>query len=218
MATASANPHLITFYETSYWATGDYPTKEQVQSLFKFSNEEYKEQLKLLSAPLGNRGLPTDCFQKDSPVRKPRGVDLLDPVFVLAVGFIVDTVDKRTTTAKLKACGMSTAQWKAHLKKPDHRKYFEDRLNDSFSQDVENSAKLSIARNVEAGDLQTIKYFHEYTGRYRPDSQNTILNIGVLLGRIMEILSQHLDSEALSKVADEFDQVMIESTARELSA
>lgn len=213
----SADPHLITYFETTYWSVGTFPTKEEIISLFGYSPEEYSKQLAELVEPLKARGLPGESLLPPPPVKKKLPKNLLDPMFVLAVGQIVDTVDKRSTAAKLKALGLSTAKWTALLRIPENRDYFEKRLNGSFNGDVGNAAKLSLARNVEAGDLQSIKYYNEFTGKYRPDA-GLGLNVGILIGRMMEILSSRLSPEVMTEIADEFEQA-IEATSRaELSA
>jgi len=216
----SADPHLITYYELTYWNTGKYPTNEQVIEQFGYTKEEFAKEFMELLEPLKTRGLPIIDLEIPSttPVKKKKlPENLLDPIFVLAAGQILDTVDKRATAAKLKALGMSTAQWKAMLRIPENREYFEKRLKNSMMGDVALSADLALARNVEAGDLQSVKYFNEYQGRYRPDA-GLGMNVGILIGRFMEILSRRLTPEVMLEIADEFDAAVIETSTKELSA
>ena len=210
----AANPHLITFYELQYWKDGTWPDKETVKSVFKFNEQEWQNQVREIISPLSNRGLPSEEILPPPPV-KENVAEIFDPMFVLACNAICDTFDKRTLAAKLKGIEMSTAKWKAYLKKPRYREYFEKRWKESF-QDVELSAEMSLARNVEAGDLQSVKYYYELTGKYRPNDI-TIMNLGVIIGRLMEILAARLAPDVLSEIADEMDKV-INTASRELTA
>jgi hypothetical protein len=66
---------------------------------------------------------------------------------------------------------------------------------------------LALARNVDNGDLQSIKYFNELTGRYRGNDE-TVVNLMVLLGRMMEVLAKHVEPQILAAIADELDNVI----------
>jgi len=204
---------IITFYEARFWLESKIPTKEEVRNRFNLSSREYENYYDSISEPLENRlGIKLKPLKTTSPV-KDRGPEFeLDPVFTVACSIICDTADKRATAAKLKQLGLSTKQWQALLTIPAHKIYFEKKLDLAFGG-IESSAKLALGKNVEAGDLQSIKYYMEYSGKYRPASDN-LINIAFLLGRLMEVLSQYVTPEELSKIADEFDSVL---TVKELT-
>lgn len=210
---------VLTFYETRFWLTATLPNNEEVKNRFSLSQRVFDNYYDRLVEPLKNRlGLelkPRSTFNLDTGAVKISGPEAdLDPLFVMATSIICDTADKRTTAAKLKQLGMTTKQWQGQIKLPAQRAYFEKRLAESFDN-VELSAKLSLSKNVEAGDLQSIKYYHEYTGKYRPQNDTT-LNLVFLMGRMMEILSKFLSPEQLSLVADEIDNVLEVKETKEL--
>ncbi|MET0786342.1 MAG: hypothetical protein ABWY25_06510, partial [Paenisporosarcina sp.] len=155
-----------------------------------------------LEEVLINRGLPT----YDSPTNR------IDSNFALAVTLICDISDKRTKAAKLKDAGLTTRQWTGFLKRNSHYNYFQERLNKVWNDEVEPNAKLAISRAVEAGDLQAVKYFHEYTDRYRPQDQQ-IVNLQLIISGLLEILARHLSKELLQIVATELEQTGLLSIA-----
>ena len=148
-----------------------------------------------LEEVLLNRGLPT----YDSPPNR------IDSNFALAVTLICDISDKRTKAAKLKDAGLTTRQWTGFLKRRSHYNYFQTRLERVWNDEVEPNAKLAISRAVEAGDLTAVKYFHEYTDRYRPQDQQ-IVNLSLIVSGLLEILAKHLSRELLQTVATELEQ------------
>lgn len=135
-----------------------------------------------------------------------KGPDELDPLWVLACSIILDGTDKRSTAAKLKAIGMSSAKWEAFNRRPQYKAFYEEALGRQFGQ-AENSAKLSLIRNIESGDLASIKHYQEYTGKFRPNSELT-MNLGFIIAQLMEVLSRKLSSEDLIEVSESFDTIL----------
>lgn len=217
-----ANPYLITYLNATHTLLQEYPTLSQLKSEFGYeTDEELKDELRLCSAPLEYRGLPNALdFYFPAPVKisapkKPKTEEFLyDGEFLLACEMILDTADKRTLAAKLKAIGLSTAKWNRLLKVEKNRAYMKKLLDSKYS-DTETALKISLMRNVEAGDLQSMKYFDEREGLYRPQS-DTMLNLGVVIGRLMEVLAKHLPPDTLNQVAEEIE-ISINET-RELTA
>jgi len=217
-----ASPQILTFYEATFWMSGSYPTPKEVKEKFNLTSAHFKEEYETLNAPLSQRGLPDLppileavplTFKKEGTL--PKKQSDLDPTFVLAVNLICATTDKRSTAAKLKAISVTPQKWQGFLKSEKNRNYFEKRLDEAFGQ-VEYAAKLALARNVESGDLQSIKHYQEYTGRFRPNSE-TEVNIGLLLAKLMEILTKYLAPPMMAQVADEFEQI-INVPSKELTA
>ena len=112
-------------------------------------------------------------------------------------------MDKRTIPAKLKEAGLSTKDWQAFLRRKRHYEYFQSRLDEVFDEDIRNEAKLALAKSVTNGDLQAIKYYNELKNIYRPETQNSLQLISVVLTAVMEILAANVSSEVLNRVAAE---------------
>jgi hypothetical protein len=195
---------VVTHYHTRFYFDGFYPTDEEICEKFAIPEGEFLNFRENISKALVIRGLDPLPLKKTTH-NAPRSVPGLDPFFVLACDLMVDTLDKRSASAKLKAIGLTTTRWKALLQKEDHKEYFSRRLEATF-RETDNAAKLALSRNVEAGDLQSIKYFHEVTGIYRPNEE-LLMNVGILVGKIMEILAKRVEPAILAEIAEEFDTI-----------
>jgi hypothetical protein len=136
--------------------------------------------------------------------------------FVNAANLILDHSDRRSKPAKLKSIGLTTRQWNMWLKLPKCREYVEKEVNDVFTLISPVEAKQSLARAVEQGDLNAVKYFHELTGVYRP-GQESLVNLAAVLAAVMEILVKYVEPSIFPQVAQELDQV-IEATGKELGS
>ena len=164
--------------------------------------------MKLVLSPA--KSLDFESKLPTPPVKRPALEDEFPPNFILAVNMICDTYDKRTLAAKLKSIGVSTNAWKAFLKNEKNRKYFEKRFNDSFHYDTGVAAKIALSNNVAAGDLQSIKYYNEWTGKYIPGQQNDV-SIGIIIAKLMEILARRLAPQALNEIANEIELALSET-------
>lgn len=204
---------VLTYYDAMFWMNSKLPSPDMVMERFSLTLESFNEVYVRCREPLANRGIkaPADPFNKPKPKLHPpvKSDDPdfeLDPVFVVATSIICDSADKRSTAAKLKALGLTTKQWQAALKIPEHRAYFELRVKEAF-EGAESASKVALAKNIESGDLQSIKYYNELTGRYRPQEESFI-NFMALISRFMEILSKRVEPAVLAEIADEFDAII----------
>jgi hypothetical protein len=193
----------------------EYPSSEEITAHFGMSHAEFvKASFQAsLNRALFLRGwdpyeLPVGNLQTQKS-RKPG----IDPLFALAVGLITDVIDKRSKAQKLKAAGISSARFNYLLGKEDHRAYFDKKMKALHSQ-MAGITSLSLIRNSENGDLQSIKYYNELTGVYR-GTDETVMNLMVILGRMMEVLAKHVEPQVLALVADELDRV-IDVTPKEI--
>lgn len=205
----------IDLLEKAYHSTGKYPPIQAVSAWIEDlgfrkdvprTKEEWQNYLTHASFEeiLINRGLPT----YDSHVQR------IDLNFSLAVTLICDISDKRSIAAKLKDAGLTTRQWEGFLKRKSHYDFFNSRLTRVWDEEVEQKAKLGIIRSVEAGDLTAIKYFHEYTDRYRPQDQQ-LINLQIIITGLLEILAKHLTKDVLITVAAELEQTgLLTSTSK----
>ena len=194
----------IDFLERTYHKDGKFPSIQSIDRHIHLSRIRNGPQTKVewetyLTSPefeeiLINRGLPT----YDSKTNR------IDLNFSLAVTLVCDISDKRSLAAKLKDAGLTTRQWSGFLKRRSHYEFFESRLNRVWNDEVEQKAKLALMRSVEAGDLTAVKYFHEYTDRYRPQDTQ-ILNLQIIITGLLEILAKHLNKQQLTAVAAEFE-------------
>lgn len=208
---------------------GGLPSASNLKEKFKLNLADFKLVLEEVDEPIDNRfGIsPKEYYAGEflSPVEKvmsrnkrekelPGVSDGLDPFFLLACNVICQSTDKRSTAAKLRAMNVSTAKWEGFMRDAKMRKYFEEILHQTFDR-AESGAKLALIRNIESGDLQSIKHYQEYTGRFKPNSEVT-MNLGLIIGKMMEILVRFLTPEQMVQVADEIEGVI--APPKELTA
>lgn len=199
--------------EVEYWKSYTYPSTQQTLLFSGINSQQLGLLNPIINKQLEARGLPPVDFAVTVKLKK-----VPDPEFVAATAMLQDLLDRRSTAAKLKSMGMSTRKFNSLKAEPINNNYWKSRVNINF-KDAEDTAKISLIKNIESGDLQSIKHFHEMTGIYRPN-QEILLNMGVLIGRLMEVLAAHVDSKTLSIIGDQFNNILVSASAEvgELSA
>jgi hypothetical protein len=202
--------YLITELDKEYRENGSYPSFKELVNWGKqyyltvgypSDREEWGFILDELATPLVARGLP---IYTDGPT----DTSAIDPEFVLISNLLCDVTDKRSKAAKLQEVGLTSIQYAAMMRRRANREYLVKRLDKVFDEDVAISAKLAIARGIEVDDLASVKYYHEFTGKYRPQehtaqSGNNNELFGMFLQAIMQALARHVTSEVISQVAAE---------------
>ena len=180
-------------------------SKDELKQTFRLSEERFWEIYPKFKKSLEIRGWDCPAYQKTAgPVVKKH----LDPFFCVAVELLLDIADKRSKTAKFKAAGISSIKFNKLLDDEKHRKYWLKQLEAAKAK-AATSADLSLMRNVEAGDLQSIKYFNDFTGRFT-EGESVTLNFIALISKIMEVLAKHVDPAVLTAVADEIEVDIIQ--------
>jgi hypothetical protein len=138
----------------------------------------------------------------------------LTPEQVLAINLVCNLHDRRSLNTKLKALNLSSAIWNGWLRQKFFSEYFRSQLARRFNN-VDTDAQISLASNVQAGDLQSIKYYHELTGIYRPENELN-RSLSSVLASLMEILAKYVTSEALVRIADEFERTLTGASTHSL--
>jgi hypothetical protein len=186
---------LITRLDSSFWMERKYPPVGILRAEF---GDAIDELLPQVEAPLAARGLPP--YKRE----EKKDPNALDGHFVLACNLVLDFADSRSLPAKLKEVGLTTRKWNALLKIKRNKEYFQKRVDEVFDEDVKTEAKVALAKLVAAGDLNTIKYFHEFTGIYRGEAQ-TVAQLQQIILILMEILAKHVSPAVLMTVANEIE-------------
>jgi hypothetical protein len=196
LPTLTPKQELLTRLDSSFWMDRKYPPVGILRS--EFPNVDIESFLQEIEPALAARGLPPYKVE-------PRvGKNELDGHFVLACNLVLDFADSRSLAAKLKELGLTTRKWNALLKVKKNKEYFQKRVDEMFDEDVKTEAKVALAKLVAAGDLNTIKYFHEFTGIYRGEAQ-TVAQLQQIILILMEILAKHVSPAVLMTVAEEIE-------------
>jgi hypothetical protein len=190
----------VTYIETYFWKTGELPAHTELGLPDEVIVDRINPKLK-------GRGLPEYVFSRIVSQFSGTG---MDPKFVLACN-IMCTVSGKSKAAKFKdlaTVGVTEKTWNAWMNIPSYYKYAEDIINSQLDKVTDLDAKAALARNVANGDLQSIKYYHEFTGRFRPTDQNAI-NFSLLLGFLLEILVKNVSAETFDKIAGELENTPV---------
>lgn len=199
---------VVTQIELSWWLDGKYPDQATLESKFSINGNTLSLIEPRINEILGTRDLPPVDFLRTQFSEAKKVEPDLDPYFVVAVNLLCDTLDKRSKAVKLNTVGLSTKKFNVFMEKKAYKEYFRLRVDKVFGN-VSESAKLSLAKAVEAGDLQAIKYYHEYTREFDPNKEST-LNLNRLIMLFMEILIRHVSPNVVEAVARDFDVKLLE--------
>lgn len=200
--------NIVTQLELKYWIDGEYPEQHELEEKFGLTGNSLQLITPKINEILETRGLPPVEYYSTLISNAKKSVPDLDPYFVAACGLICDTFDKRARAVKLKAVGLTTKKFTAFLQKPAYFNYYQLRVAKAFAGTNE-SAKLSLSRNVEAGDLQSIKYYWEVTGQHDPNKEIKV-NVQKLILLFMEILARHVPTNVIDAVSRDFDTAILE--------
>jgi hypothetical protein len=192
---------LVTQIEARYWLIGEYPDGQTINNLYDLDFSILKLYVPSINRALSKRELPPY-----DPWKRPK--EELDPEFVVAVNFLVDISDKRSKAVKLKAVGLTTHKFNVLLKNKLNRTYYESRAEEAFNN-VAPVAKTSLGKLVDSGDLQAIKYYHEFTGIHDPNKELN-QNLNKLISLFMEVLIKHVDPKVVDVISQEFDVKLLE--------
>jgi len=197
---------VVTVLNTQYLLEGSYnfeDLKQRVPILLEMGSEQLEELFTEVNKILEDaRGLPP--FQINFKTTK-----ILDPRFVAACNIIMDVSDKRSVAAKLKDVSLSTKQWNNFLRTKANREYYDKLIENLMDYDTWQESRLAIARNVSAGDLSSIKYFHELTGKFVAQKDFDPRILTYMMTAILEIVVKHVDGHTARIIADELEAVAV---------
>lgn len=189
---------VISFYEQHFWEHNAYPTYE-LASERTFINPKRLKTLTTsadFQTALTTRGLP--------PFFKDTLPELLTPEQVLAVNLILNVYDKRSLQTKLKSISVTTSKWSAWLNDPNFSRHLASQIDKRFNF-LEQDAKLALAKNIQDGDLNSIKFYLELTGKFSPQAPAVQVNVNLIVNRILDVLVKYVPAPTLSQIADELE-------------
>jgi hypothetical protein len=198
---------FLTYVEVFWFTEKRLPTEKEVRNRFPKETFDWQKLIIDTADSLSNRGI--------LPYEAPVGY--IEPRFVAAVNLILAIQDGRTQAAKLKEVGVTSRQWQAYLRREPYRKFFEDRLNEIWTQDVKNDAKLALHSAIKAGDVSAIKHFHELENIYRPkhDANASLIQ---MLQVIIDIVAKFVEPAVLAKIANEIQRSPVIETTEHRNA
>lgn len=123
----------------------------------------------------------------------------------LALQILLDPSDGLTFQKKLRKAGISMTKFRAWMRQPLFKRYFESATEDLHRQN--EIALLQLERLVGEGDLKAIQFKFEMNNRYNPRQQQAI-DVLVIMNQVLETLARHVqDPQVLMAVAEEMKQI-----------
>lgn len=89
------------------------------------------------------------------------------------ISVLTDYTDRRGLTAKLRALGISSAQYRGWLR----QKPFNDAIRQLAGKSLDEAipmAEVALAEKAANGDINALKFMFEVTGRHNPQKQEAI--------------------------------------------
>lgn len=124
----------------------------------------------------------------------------LEPHQLAAIAIYLDTTVAMTQAQKLKAAGVTPAQWAGWMRQAA----FADRISVLSEEQMAALTPLALQRlgeNVDAGKLDAIKFQLEITGRHDPRMPG--VDVSLLLQQIFAILDEEIpDARVLRRIGE----------------
>ena len=146
------------------------------------------------------RGIPWDNFSG------------LTATQMLVAQIITNPVDKRDLRAKLRSAGVTYPQYRAWMSQPAFSQYM-NRITEGMLVDHIPDFNTVLTKKALAGDLHTIKYINELSGRHDPSKQQ-VADLQQVVQNLLTIIQKNVkDPETLQAIANEFSLTMTAAKA-----
>lgn len=200
-ASSPEEDSLFAHLEVSYWVAGGYPSLKELTEETYWPESRLRQMISRVNPRLTLNGLPQ--FTLPRPVGENSAfkgwTSKYDPRFVLSVNTVTNVSDKRSKAAKLAEINVSPAEWDGWLTNSENYEYYKFMVDVKWKQGDE-TAKLQLLNGMERGDLSTIKYWHEFTGKHVQRSELSV-NTSVVISRVIEVLTSYVDPGKLTEIA-----------------
>lgn len=200
------NVSFILWNEQFYSLEGRLPTFEESADL-QYSHEQWKQMWlsKSIREALVARGVPL-AIPVGNEIDYPLPSVVLTGPQLEAINVVLDLNDTRPHHKKLKDLGISTREWQTWQRDPAFYEYYRQR-SESLLKKGSADADQALLDNVRMGDMSAIKYFNEYTGRYRPQDP-AVIDFKIMIAQLLDVLAKHLTPEQHNTVALEIQEVL----------
>lgn len=187
---------VINWIEEWWLRKGTFPPVDSLKSFFP--SFDLKESLNhdLFLTALENRG-----------VKLPSADDKLTNEQLAAIAVMSNFRDTRSPTAKLRSIGVTWTKWQGWMKNKHFKEFLHDLAASNF-QDSIDVVQSGLLKAAEKGNVEAVKFYLEATGRYTPQSQETV-NVKMILAKILEVIQMHVkDPATLRSIAVDFETVL----------
>lgn len=187
----------LAYIERIWWEQGEVPTNERIADVLGLQTKTVENWMRSdnFQEALKKRGVALDAEENPEVL----SLDQLN-----AANMLMNTYDKRTLREKCEELGVSTQKLNSWMRDPRFVKHLRIRAEGKFN-DADTAARLSMIKNIEAGDMSAIKLFFEMTGQYTPKIKLDV-DVHAVLNNIVEIIQVHVkDPLILEKIAADIE-------------
>ena len=132
---------------------------------------------------------------------------VLSDIQLAAASVVLNPLDRRAISEKLKPLGVSIGQYNQWKKNPSFKRYLEQQGSELFGEHMPE-IDAALVSQATSGNTRATKLLYEVSGRYRPGAANDIDNVKLLIIRLTEILQRHIkDPGVLQAIAEEIQDV-----------
>lgn len=191
---------IVNWVEQTWNITGKFPSVLELKEQFSDFNP------KVLSKPIFMKAMENRGIGVPSKSEVAKGE--LTEEQLAAVMLITDYSDKRTQSAKLRALGVSTVKWNGWMRDVRFKHYVHN-LSASVFDDAIHVAQMGLAKRLEAGDTNAVKFYMELTGRFNSGESTQLENLNLIIARLTEVLQIHIkDPEVLRLIYRDLDAAL----------
>lgn len=184
----------------AYTAYTGYRRIPSVDDIAEFCQHEKRTIAKVLvtdefKTAIQSRGIPWDGYGGLSTEQH------------YALTILMNPTDRRALGAKLKSCGITYPIYRAWLKQPKFAEYVR-RQSEELLVDHEADFNTVLANRGLNGDLASIKFIYELTGKHNPQN-NQIVDAQRVISLLLEVITRHVtDPNVLSQIVADITNVM----------
>lgn len=172
---------IVFFVERYHALEGKVPSSDIIHQRFDLFEGEYES---FASHPLVAKSM------KHRGITFPAAEDVLSPEQMSAIAAMLDYTDRRSDEKKLRDVGITTRQWTTWMLDDQFAEYLSNR-SERMLLASKHEAHKGLLKGVRNGNVASVKYMNEMTGRYNPEADNNV-NIRALLMGMIEILQRHI--------------------------
>lgn len=159
---------------------------------------------------LTERGVSFNAINEELPEWR-RGT--LTPIQLIVANVMLDLTDTRNDRKKLQDLNIHGHTWNAWLRQPEFRNYLQARAESLFNAS-HHEAYLSLVDKVRSGDINAIKLYWEFTGKFTSKADGgaglTADSARQLIQSIIEIIIEEVDDpEVGAKIAERLKGLMV---------
>jgi len=202
---------LVTKLNADFLLKGKYRTLPELVEKFPFLNEYTDDDMKLLF-----KDINATLEKRDLPPYEVKFIKqhIYDPIFIAACNVLMNPYDKRSIAAQLKDVGITPAKWAAFLKVKRNREYYDKLVNNMMDNELWNESRVALAKNIADRDLSSIKYFHELSGRHRPNAPFDPQVLMYFMSTVLDVVTKYVDGTVARQIADELEQKSIQELTK----